>query len=137
MDPQRTQDGYRAVWSLARAQHWVLTRQQLLAFGVRPDAIKHRVASGRLHPVHGGVYAVGRRELSRLGQLMAAALACGEGAVLSHRCAAELWGIGPRAAFEVTVPAGRTPKRPGIKVRRRDLDPEHITRRQNLPLRAR
>jgi len=134
MGYQRTQGGAGAVWRLARSQHWVASRGQLMNLGVHPQAIKHRVASGRLHPVHAGVYALGRRDLSREGQLTAAVLACGEGAVLSHRCALELWGVGPQAAFEVTVPSGRTPRRPGIRVHRRDLDPEHITRPQNIPV---
>ncbi len=102
--------------------------------GVRPQAIKHRVIVGRLHRIHAGVYAVGRRELSRHGQLMAAVLACGEGAVLSHRSRPELWRVGPRAAFEVIVPSARRPRRPGIKVHRRDLDAKHITRVQNIPV---
>lgn len=134
MDPQTDQGAAQPVWALARSQHWVLAREQLLALGVHPDAIKHRVATGRLHPVHAGVYAVGRRELSREGQLMAAVLACGQGAMLSHRSAAELWGIAGRAAFEVTVPAVRKPRRPGIRVHRRVLDPAHTTRRRNIPI---
>lgn len=134
MEPQRTQDLARAVWTLARSQHWVVTRGQLLDLGWHPDAIKHRVAAGRLHAVHTGVYAVGRRDLSRLGQLMAAVLACGEGAALSHRSAAELWGIGFPGSVEITVPAGRTPKRPGIKVHRRHLNPAHTTCRHSIPV---
>ncbi|MBS1880963.1 MAG: type IV toxin-antitoxin system AbiEi family antitoxin domain-containing protein, partial [Actinobacteria bacterium] len=54
----------RAAWRLARAQHGVLTRENLLALGFSPEAIKHRVRSGRLHRVYRGVYAVGRRELT-------------------------------------------------------------------------
>ena len=38
----------------------MLTRRQLLELGFGPDAIKHRVASGRLHPISRGVYALGR-----------------------------------------------------------------------------
>lgn len=133
MGYQTDQGVARSVWALARSQHWVIAREQLLAAGVHPQAVKHRVAVGRLHPVHSGVYAVGRRDLSRNGALMAAVLACGAGAALSHRSAAELWGIGPRAAFEVTVPAGRKPRRPGIRVHRRVLDPAQTTRRRNTP----
>jgi len=54
--------------------------------------------------------------------------------VLSHRSAAELWGLGPRAQFAVTVPAARKPRRPGVTVHRRDLAPAHITRRHRIPV---
>jgi predicted transcriptional regulator of viral defense system len=83
-------------WALARRQHGVLTRQNLAALGSTPGAIRHRLAIGRLHRVRPGIYAVGRRELTREGRWMAAVLACGPDAVLSHGSAAALWGIGRR-----------------------------------------
>lgn len=55
-------------------------------------AIKHRIAKGRLHRKARGVYAVGRPELSRRGQVMVAVLAAGDGAVISHETAAECYG---------------------------------------------
>ncbi len=58
---------------------------------------------------------------------MAAVLACGDGARLSHRSAAELWRIWRGkvpAEIEVTIPSRRVSRRPGIKVTRRDLDRE-------------
>ena len=69
-------------------------------------AIERRIEGGRLHPVSAGVYAVGHRVLSQHGRWMAAVLAAGPGAVLSHRSAAALWGIRPtaRARVEVTTP---------------------------------
>ncbi|MDQ3643954.1 MAG: type IV toxin-antitoxin system AbiEi family antitoxin domain-containing protein [Actinomycetota bacterium] len=129
-----TQNLGRAVWALARRQHFALARRQLLGLGMHPQAIKHRVAVGRLHPVHAGVYAVGRPELSRLGELLAAVLACGDGAVLSHGAAAELWGVCPRGRAEVTVPPGRTPRRPGIVVHRAALASGHRTLRHAVPI---
>jgi very-short-patch-repair endonuclease len=73
------------------------------------DAVDHRLATGRLHVVHRGVYAVGRRGLSIEGRWMAAVLAGGDRAVLSHRSAAELWGLLPRSSRtpDVTVPNAR------------------------------
>jgi very-short-patch-repair endonuclease len=73
-----------------------------------------------LHVIWPGVYAVGRPDLTREGVFMAAVLACGEGAALSHESAALLWEIlrsraGP---VEVTVPAARNPRRSGIVVHR-------------------
>jgi len=70
----------------------VVAREQLIDLGFTPKAIKHRVAKGRLHPVGRGVYAVGRPELTQLGRWMAALLAVGPEAVLSHRSAVALWG---------------------------------------------
>ena len=57
------------------------------------STISDRVAAGHLHRIHRGVYAVGHRNLSNQGRWMAAVLACGTGAVLSHLSAGELWGI--------------------------------------------
>src|SRR3954470_12516160 len=116
------QEMARAAWALARRQHWVVTRQQLLRIGYTGRAIDVRVESGRLHPIHAGVYAVERRELSRDGVFMAAVLACGEGAALSHPSAAEHWRMRPRhgGAIHVSVPCGGShPRRRGIKVHRR------------------
>src|SRR5437763_10204151 len=68
------QSAHRSVWTIAERQHGVVTRAQLFALGYRPSAINHRMASGRLHPVWRGVYAVGRPELTRHGRFMAAVL---------------------------------------------------------------
>jgi very-short-patch-repair endonuclease len=81
---------------LAKAQHFVVARRQLFDLGFTTKAIEHRIAIGRLHPVYRGVYAVGRRELTQEGGWMAAVLACGDGAVLSHRTAAALMAFWPR-----------------------------------------
>ena len=91
---------------LAGAQHGVVARRQLGALGVGRGAIDRRVQRGRLHVVHRGVYAVGHRALTRHGRWMAAVLAAGPGAVLSHHSAAALWGIRPtsRIRIDVTVP---------------------------------
>ena len=58
-----------AIWALAKRQHGVVTRPQLLDLGVNSDAIHHRVERRRLHPVRRGVYAVGRPEGTRYGKL--------------------------------------------------------------------
>ena len=86
-----------------------------------------------------GVYAVGRPELTPLGRWMAVVLASGEGAALSHRSAAALWGIGPRGAgaFEVTVPssAGRGREVPGVRTHRRTgLERQDFTRCKGIPV---
>jgi predicted transcriptional regulator of viral defense system len=105
---------------LAEAQHAVVALSQLSSLGLGARAVSHRVQRGMLHRVHRGVYAVGHPLLTREGRWMAAILACGPHAVLSHRSAASLWGLRPnaRTAIDVTVPsrAGRT--RDGIDVHR-------------------
>ncbi|HVF79505.1 MAG TPA: DUF559 domain-containing protein [Solirubrobacteraceae bacterium] len=117
---------------LATAQHGVVALRQLRAHGIGSGATYHRVRCGRLHAVHRGVFAVGHTRLTREARWMAAVLALGEGAALSHVSAAALWGMRASAAsrIHVTVPtsAGRA-KRPEIVVYRcRSLRPEDTDR---------
>jgi very-short-patch-repair endonuclease len=107
-------------WDLVRRQHGVITRRQLLDLGMSTEAIEHRLASGRLHRLHWGVYAVGRPEVDQRGRLMAAVLSCGPAAMLSHESAASLWGFWAGAArIDVVVPEGTLRRRPGMRVHRR------------------
>lgn len=94
---------------LAIRQHGVITLAQLVELGLSASAVRSRVAAGRLHRVHTGVFAVGHAPLTRDGHQMAAVLACGAGAALSHRSAAAKLGLRPtdRSAIDVTSP-GRT-----------------------------
>jgi hypothetical protein len=115
----------------------VLTRQDLDALGFSRMAIDHRVAKGRLHLAARGVYAVGRRELTPHGRWMAAVLACGGGAMLSHRSAAELWGIGreQKGRIDVSIRRRSRLERHGIKVHcRPSLRAEDVTRRHGIPV---
>jgi very-short-patch-repair endonuclease len=126
-----------AAWDIARRQHWVITRAQLLSLGFSSKAIRHRVMRGRLHAVGSGLYAVGRPQLTREGQWMAAVLACGEGAVLSHRSAAALWGFGTERRGVIDVSVGRhcSLRRPGIRVHSRpSLAAGEIGSHLNIPL---
>jgi very-short-patch-repair endonuclease len=111
----------RAVWTLARRQHGVVTRSQLLELGLTRDAIAHRIRTGRLHPLHRGVLSVGTPEVSHLGRWMAAVLACGPESLLSHQSAAELWGMrSPQGGrIEVSVPIERKPHVREVRVHRR------------------
>lgn len=108
----------------------------MLELGLGSHAIEHRLAKGRLHPLWRGVYAVGRPEVSQHGRWMAAVLACGPTALLSHRSAAALWGVAPvprRKTVEVT--AGAWLRRSGIRVhRRRDLGAEHRREVDGIPV---
>jgi predicted transcriptional regulator of viral defense system len=82
-----------AIARLAERQHGVVARAQLLEIGLGGAAIDKRAARGRLHRLHRGVYAVGHPVLTARGRWMAAVLACGPGAVLSHLSAAALHGF--------------------------------------------
>jgi hypothetical protein len=106
---------------LARRQRGTIARRQLLALGFTRSAIAHRITTGRLHPIGHGVYAVGRRELSHEGRWMAAILACGRGAVLSHRSAGALYGVSEeRPGFiELSVPRRVERTRRGLRVHSR------------------
>jgi very-short-patch-repair endonuclease len=99
----------------------MVTRVQLLGLGLGPEAIRHRLRTGRLHPVMRGVYAVGRPAVDSRGRWMAAVLACGPHALLSHHSAAALMSIRPEAPgpIDVVVPGHVVRRRPGIRVHRR------------------
>src|SRR4051794_4355981 len=118
----------RAVAGLARRQHGVVSRVQLVALGMTARAIEGRVKRGSLHAVHRGVYAAGQMSLTRNSRFMAAVLACGEGAALSHFSAAVLWGIlddrGQR--IHVTVEGNRRCR--GVIVHRSPLAGERVKR---------
>lgn len=128
----------RLVAAIAARQHGVVSTAQLRAAGLSRSGIERRVASGRLHAIHRGVYAVGHAGLSNEGTWMAAVLVCGKGAALSHRSAAMLWGmLTPRqATIHVTVPgsAGRA-RRKGLYIHRSSiLSPSQTTLRANIPV---
>jgi very-short-patch-repair endonuclease len=110
----------RAIVAIAKRQHGVIAIWQLLALGLGSAAIRNRVAAGRLHRIHQGVYAVGRPDVTIKGKWMAAVLACGDGAVLSHQSAATLHGVlkALSGRIHITVPRTRTVARPGIRVHR-------------------
>lgn len=98
-----------------------MTRRQLLTLGFGSRSIEHRRASGRLHLVTRGVYAVGWPALDRRRRWMAAVLACGEDAALSHRSAAALLGIGSEMSERIDVSVLRRCelRRPGLLIRGR------------------
>ena len=124
-----------AIAELARRQHGVVARRQLLRIGIGAGAIDLRVRRRRLHPLHRGVYAVGHRSLSPDGRRMAAVLACGAGAALSHRDAAALHGIRhcSRSVFELTVPRKQHPRR-GIELHTARLPRDELTTVRAIPL---
>lgn len=111
--------------------------RQLTAIGVPRQTIERWLCSGRLHEVHQGVYAVGHRRIGQRGRWWAGVLAYGDGAVLSHRSAAQLWGFGrQRRVVEVTAPRGRQglDRRTGIWIHRCRLYPEDRAVRDESPV---
>ena len=101
----------------ATPQHGVLNRRQLSDIGLSGREIDYRVNVGRLHRLHRGVYAVGHIPPSPHSRAMAAVLACGPGAVLSHHSAAALWGL-RRLPDVVHVTAPRDHRLRGVRVHR-------------------
>lgn len=126
-----------ALAHLARRQHGVVTRAQLLALGMDPAVIKRRLRAGRLRAIYRGVYLVGPIAPPHARE-MAAVLACGEGAVLSHRSAAALRSLlaypaHPAPAHVTVVGADR--RRPGIRVHRVGvLPPDEVTTFKSIPI---
>jgi very-short-patch-repair endonuclease len=120
---------------LARRQHGVVTRGQLWELGLGRGAIDERRRKGRLHLVHRGVYVVGYPNLTRNGHFMAAVLACGEGAALSHFSAAVLWGmLSGDGKVHVTATSDR--RRPGLVVHRAPLAAPELKKRAGIPVTA-
>jgi very-short-patch-repair endonuclease len=121
---------------VAGRQHGLITAAQLADLGFDKHAVKRRVLAGRLHRVHRGVYAVGHPAISDFGRYLAAVLACGPGAALSHRAAAHLHGMRRYGGLpEVTVPRTGAPRRAGMHVHTSTtLTPDTVTRRHGIPV---
>jgi hypothetical protein len=129
--------GDRGIAALAARQYGVVASWQLLALGLSRGAISRRVAAARLHPVHRGVYAVGHSALAGPGRLMAAVLAHGPTALLSHRSGAGWLGILPdhRSVIDVTVPTRSRGTRAGVVVHCvRRLHPDDRTVVDGIPV---
>ncbi len=125
-----------AIATLAGRQHGVVARSQLAEAGLSPQRIKTLVGRGHLHPIHRGVFAVGHPRLSQEARWLAAVLACGPGAVLSHGPAGQLLGIldrRQRFALHVSVTADRSPA--GIVTHRpRSLPSADTTHKLGIPV---
>jgi very-short-patch-repair endonuclease len=140
MPVHETRNSYGKSWAdrdiaeIADRQHGVVATWQLVALGLTYDDIHYRARIGRLHRIHRGVYAVGYRKLTPKGHRMAAVLAYGPDAVLSHRSAAAHWDMGPGVwKIEVTTPHFRR-RRKGTRAHQATLHPEDITIRDGVPI---
>jgi very-short-patch-repair endonuclease len=121
-----------ALQRLATEQHGILTRSQLLHAGVGPRSVDRWIQTGRLIVLHRGVFALGHLPPSPHARTMAAVLACGRSAVLSHRSAAKLYGLirytGP---IEITAPTQH--KRHGVILHRSALTDRDVTHHWGIP----
>ncbi len=130
----------RLIGDLAARQFGIVARKQLLAMGIGPGAIETRLRLHYLHPLHRGVYAVGHLALVPLAREMAAVLACGHGAAISHRSAAVVWHLllaSDDAEIDVTVPARGQRCRPGLRIHGSTrLSPQDIRHLRGLPVTA-
>jgi very-short-patch-repair endonuclease len=122
------------VGRLADRHHGVVSREQLVAAGLTARTIGRAVQAGRLRPLLRGVFAVGHTALSRKGWWMAALLACGDGAALSHHAAGAVWGFrhGPVLPVHVTTQSDRGRKQRSLVVHRARLTDHEVMRVDNL-----
>jgi very-short-patch-repair endonuclease len=122
--------------ALAARQHGVVARLQLLAAGLTVAEIEGRVRRGLLIPLHRGVYAVGHAVLRSAGHRLAAVLACGDGAVLSHRSAAAHLALRASSAtrIDITSARGSGRARAGLRVHRGAIEPWERTVHDAVPV---
>jgi hypothetical protein len=127
-----------AIAARAAEQHGVVSRAQLRALGMSDAGISRALARGRLHALHRGVFAVGHTLLRREGHWMAAVLAMGGGARLSHGSAAALWDLGRERGMRIhlTLPGtGGRRRRAGLAIHRaRALRPEEVDVHRGIPV---
>ena len=128
-----------AISRLAGRQRALISRAQLRELGIGRRAIDYAIARGRLNTVHHGIYSlVPFPALPPLAIELAAVLACGDAALLSHHSAAAAWGMRPcfDGDVHVTVVGKETGRRrPGIRVHRvSELDPRDVRRCHGIPI---
>lgn len=121
---------------LATRQQGILSNDQLRSLGLDRSAIQRRVASGYLHRIHHGVYLLGHRTMTKRAKYIAAVLACGARAALSHRSAADHWGLwshSGRPSVVVPHPRGALPRTVDVH-RSRIFTPRDVTRFDGIPV---
>jgi len=128
----------QAIAALAGRQHGVVAFGQLLGLGLSPDQVHRWKTSARLQPIHRGVYAVGHRSITQEARWLAAVLACGEGACLSHGPAGQLQGFvdrRERLALHVSLTGNTDRSIRGVVTHRpRNLDAGDTLTRRGIPV---
>lgn len=127
---------HRGVRELAQRQHGLVTRAQIIELGGSDGAITREVAAGRWTRARRGVVVVGAAPPTWEQRVLAAVLAAGPGALASNRTAIRVWGlVGRSGRIEVLLGGSRVAVVPGVTVHRtRDLPPQDISRRGNIPV---
>lgn len=137
--PEQAPAAHGALAELARRQHGVVSIRQLTGpLGYSRNAVSRAVQGGRLHRLYQGVYAVGHTRLSLHGRCLAAVLACGPDALLSHLSAAWLWNLTKTSPLpaSVSTPLHRR-RKASIRVHEaRSLALEDRTLREGIPVTA-
>ena len=129
--PRRLEE--RMISDLAASQYGVITRRQLLQLGFSRRKVDRLMRSGWLRSLHHGVYVIGPR-LNAHGRWLGAVLACGPNSVLSHRSAADHWGLlAVGSLIEISAPRSRV-RRPGIVIHRVRLHEEDRVRHEGIPV---
>jgi very-short-patch-repair endonuclease len=125
----------RRIVEFAAAQRFLIAAPQALELGAGKEYIRYQLTSGRWVRIHPGVYQIDNRPLTWKSQLLAAVLACGPRALVSHRAALMLWGLEgiSSAPVELTVPFGSLPIPDGVVVHRTRRDRETATA-QGVPV---
>jgi hypothetical protein len=120
---------------LAREQWSLVTRRQILK-EMKPHQLRVLRSSGLLIPVEDGVYRLAGAPASWRQKAMAACLAYGPPVALSHSAAARLWEIEGITAKEpeLTVPPGRSGRRPQIVTHRAPLPDDDTTTHHGIPV---
>jgi hypothetical protein len=122
-------------WWVER-QAGAVARWQLAKAGVTDAQIARWVRRGRLIRWCRGVFVAGHTTLTPHGRWWAAVLACGPGAVLSHRSAAAAWGVRPSSRSRVDVTTARAGGRGHVAIdaHQSRLDPKDVTTLDGLPI---
>lgn len=125
-----------ALLELASRQHGLVEWTQAVALGFDDKAIGWRVRTGRLARVHPAVYRVAGAPVTWEQTLLAACLAAGPDAAVSHRSAAHEWELAEFPGIvEIVTPRAQWPRLHNVRVHRsNDLRPWHVTLRRGLPM---
>lgn len=129
-------DRDRAAAWVASQQLSMITAVQLGAVGIDKDGIVVRRRRGTLHRCHRGVYLLGPPPLLPGAKELAAVLACGPAALISHRSAAALWGLAkpPTDGVRLTV-VGESRRHRGLRIHRVDqLHPADRSQWHGVPV---
>ncbi|MGI8461980.1 MAG: DUF559 domain-containing protein [Solirubrobacterales bacterium] len=126
----------RALSALADRQDGIVDDADLFGLGFSRDQVKYRLALGRLHRIHPGVYAVGRRRLTREGVWLAAVRACGPGALLGYRSAGAKYGTVADLSngTEILTTASRHSQERILVHRTRSLHPDDRMNLDGIPI---